>query len=83
MQRAVDTAGVVIGRDTLPTRPVYATRLLSTVIALVRSLTTAALPWTWTGGDRYPGEDLQEVMVNRLRSSLLHNRGTPQRLGQV
>lgn len=83
MQRAVDTAGVVIGLGTRPASSVYATRLRSTAIVLVRSLITAALPWTWTGGDRYPEEDLQAVMVNLLRSSLLHSRGTPQRLGQV
>ena len=83
VQRAVDTAGVVIGRGTLPASSVYATRPRPTAIVLVRSLITAALPWTWTGGDRYPEEDLQAVMVNLLRSSLLHSRGTPQRLGQV
>jgi len=38
VQRAVDTAGLVIGRGTLPARPVYATRPCSTAIVLVRSL---------------------------------------------
>lgn len=82
MARAVVTAALAIGRGILRRASVRHETVLENAIVLMWSPPTADLTYAWTGGDRYPGSDLQGVCANSLRSSLLHIRGTPQLPGK-
>lgn len=65
VRRAVETVDVVIGRGTRLQGYRTPQDLLETAVAYWQGLSsTASLPSTWTGGDRYPGIDLQGVWVD-------------------